>query len=351
MSWYKKDNPDITVDNCSKSQKNYVQVPSSSPIKIATSPSSNKGEEVPSIHGNNHGDDEKMRKLEAKREAIRKHQDFPIIRKRFYYLNELDIFKGFIKGKGNLREITQWLTENYNKLEILAKLGEHDDMLKKQHEKEEQNRKLQMFEKMKMDYEEAKAQESSKNHSENDDSHNSEHSTVDNDIQTIVPGAKPDFHHDELSPIKGRARTKSVVSPQNSPERITSTKVEIKKKISILDKYKFKPKQPTLDRFSNNGGSTSQFEQPQKKRKLVRLSSLNDPTPASTSDLSRSPTPLTPSIGLPTPKFLLPNKSIGFKSKKPRFINDDEEEEEVDELDRLEEKNQAEQKEQKRQEI
>ena len=98
----------------------YVQVPSSSPIHVLVSPNERNGhDQSSSLRGVL--DEEKQRDLEAKRMAIRNHPYYAMLRKGFFYLLESDIFKGFVKGKGNLRDITTWLQENFDRDAMVAR--------------------------------------------------------------------------------------------------------------------------------------------------------------------------------------------------------------------------------------
>ena len=76
------------------------------------------------------------------------------------------------------------------------------------------------------------------------------------------------YDDEDLSPIKvrGKARIKSAAPPPppppvllESPEKQSSTKVHISKpKVSILDKYKYKPKQqPSIDQVFRPQEDTS----------------------------------------------------------------------------------------------
>lgn len=73
-----------------------LQVPSSSPISQPT---------PAEIAAKNR---------EATRKRFHNHIHWPVLRKRFYYLEEAEIFKGMVKGKGNLRDTSLWLAENIN---------------------------------------------------------------------------------------------------------------------------------------------------------------------------------------------------------------------------------------------
>lgn len=225
----------------------HMQVPATSPLSPAMDPLS----------------EERARQLEAKREAIRLHPDFVMVRRRFYYLDESDIFKGFVKGKGQLRDITLWLSENYNKQAILA---QSVDDREKQNQAQRDLMQRQNQESMMAEYnmrQEALASDAAQPQPQNA-------------AQIVVDDA-------DNSPIKmrGKARVKplaSPVAPRVHIEAVPSTKVEVGRlKLSILDKYKFKPTQ-TIASF--DGGEINGAE---KRRKLVRgseasrLPSLNSP--------------------------------------------------------------------------
>lgn len=223
----------------------YVQVPSSSPILVQSSPEANKDHLVPPSMfqmKNSLVDMDKEKKLEAKRQAIRNHKDFPMVKRRFYYLQESDIFKGFVKGKGNLRDITQWLEENYNKHEILAK---HETEKKRQRQMAQDERLKHEEERMRDHHARLQAMK------QWEATQNGAPESIKNDA------AIKNSNFDDLSHLK------------NDSSEAMSTKVLISKpKVSILDKYKYKPKnQYTLDL----DGSRDDNDQ-NKKRKLVNTS-------------------------------------------------------------------------------
>ncbi|CAN3367008.1 ATP-dependent helicase Fun30p [Diutina catenulata] len=58
-------------------------------------------------------DAHKQAQLEQKREAIRQHKDYVLVRRRFPQAPENEIFKAFIKGQGQLRHICQLLAQQY----------------------------------------------------------------------------------------------------------------------------------------------------------------------------------------------------------------------------------------------
>lgn len=272
MSWYKDPSEDsaIQVEDSPKKESSYVQVPTSSPIHVKSSPTKSNNDLMPPSRtqiNNGSGDNEdKERKLEAKRQAIRNHKDFPMVKRRFYYLQESDIFKGFVKGKGNLREITQWLTDNYNKAEIL---GRHEAELKRQRELGQEEKMKQEKERLLREYQ---RQEEINQRREQEEKERSEKEGQNIDDQ---------YDDEDLSPIKvrGKARIKSAAPPPppppvllESPEKQSSTKVHISKpKVSILDKYKYKPKQqPSIDQVFR-----PQEDIQPKRRKLVRASTVS----------------------------------------------------------------------------
>ncbi|KAK6463408.1 helicase of the Snf2/Rad54 family [Scheffersomyces coipomensis] len=347
MSWYKKNNPDIMKDeedragNATPKKPSYIQVPSSSPINVKSSPNQQSAAIIPTSMKPTI-DEAKERQLEAKRQAIRQHKDFPIIRKRFHYLKESDIFKGFVKGKGNLREITQWLSDNFNEHDIL-----HREQLEKKRRIEEEARIKQktLEDRMKREYEERQAyirkQKQLKNDFDEDDDLEEDD---DNDISEDEDVMSDEPHDDEdQSPVKIKVRGRAKVKHDSSPvkpegqDNIISTKVTTNKpKISILDKYKFKPKvQTTLDVFGGSG------EPIIKKRKLVRGSALEDITP------SASPPPIIPpkyDSPMIIPKLSAVTYEAHLNSKKTdrnEYAQDDDINEMIvsdDDLDRLEEK-------------
>ncbi|CUM66474.1 uncharacterized protein PRCAT00004138001 [Priceomyces carsonii] len=259
MSWYQNgsNSSKIQIEDTPRKETAFIEVPSSSPINVQSSPSeNNKAFSVPSRAQMNQQAEDKKRELERKRQAIRDHKDFNVVRKRFFYLDESDIFKGFVKGKGNLRDITRWLSENYNREAILYKMEAQRKMELDRIELERQKQESQRLEREFQQKQEQLLQ----NRNEN------------NHQQYATNNNHNEYYDEDASPIKVRtkATARKVVSPDPSPER-KSTKVEINKsKQSILDKYKYKPKmQLRLDPVL----SESEIR---KKRKLVRASNLAD---------------------------------------------------------------------------
>ncbi|EGV60107.1 DNA-dependent ATPase fun30 [Yamadazyma tenuis] len=311
MSWYKSgSNPKIQVESTPPKTVPYVQVPSSSPVTINTSPSK-EAVDLPSINGHKVLDEATQKSLESRRQALRNHKDFPMVRKRFSYLPESAIFKGFVKGRGNLREITKFLTENYSKDEILRRQEKENTDKQKQEEWERIQKNSQ---KLMREYERSEMLEQEKQQTEPlvDDSNSNK---------------RQHEYDEEESPIKlrGKSRPKVVESPVKS-EEIQSTKVELTRpKLSILDKYKNRKQVSILDMMSQKK------ENPQKKKKLVRLSSLKDrATPATSTSPSPEPVSLKSfsfnDSGLSSFKKSMDGKVIKVSSP------------EVDELDVLEER-------------
>ncbi|KAI3402333.2 FUN30 [Candida oxycetoniae] len=307
MSWYQRNsangngngNRALLSTPRSQSQSNQVQVSDSSPIHITSSPaegsSSPPAPRQPSL---THKIDEAKRKdIERKRQLIREHKDFPLVRRRFHYLSESDIFKGFVKGNGVLRDVTRWLEENYNyddyirqQREIKAKQLREDSVLQ-QRQREEQ---------LKRDYEAnvRRREEKSTKDTGFDDSYGGG-GGGDDDKDTLIKRRSNSIYDDENgSPVrvKGKARVK-LEEPSPFKETNSSTKVEIKSKQSILDKYKkpnFKNQhQPTLENF---GRLASLSNPTNKKRKLARGSLLDNESVVSSRSESSSPVPAPTSL-------------------------------------------------------
>ncbi|KAG2733398.1 hypothetical protein G9P44_002923 [Scheffersomyces stipitis] len=362
MSWYKKDRPGIRPETEKTPKKeNYVQVPSSSPIQIKSSPQ--QPSLLPPSLNSKYSLSEKERQLEAKRQAIRQHKDFSVVRKRFYYLKESDIFKGFVKGKGNLREITQWLTDNYNKAEILGKEEEErrrqrdeaervkqkqlEDRMKHEYEKREERIRLQQQMKTDTDSRVVDLQDGIHKNSFRDSNGNVRSVKVgisddDDDVEEVDDVDDEDEDDDEDSlPIKMRGRvgikredrspTKDAIRHTFSSQEHSTKVVSSKPRVSILDKYKFKSKsQPTLDHF--RGASDLQ----PKRRKLVRASALEDDSASS----SATGSPMSAPNSLAA-SFAYQSDSVPKMKKTILADNDDDLSDMIvadDDLERLEEK-------------
>lgn len=317
----------------------YIQVPSSSPIQVRSSPS----KDVVPPPSMTQLDNDKEKQLERKRQAIRNHEHFPMLRKKFYYLSESDIFKGFIKGKGNLRLISTWLSENFDRNAIV---GQQDAERKQQLELQKKQQEELNRQKLISQIEEQERQQQQQQQKE----------------VAAPPSPEPlpklnGYDDEDASPVKvrGKARVKSSAPvPANKPpsQRLgslndhVSTKVNLQKpKMSILEKYKYKPKtQSLLDLMLKRPGATPSTEEP-KRRRLVRASSSNpeEKTPSVT------PTPTPPPVAAAPIPSALPNMNLAAKfgypepkqaySKLDNFIQDDDEDVEVeDDLDKIEQR-------------
>lgn len=282
-------------------KENYVQVPSSSPIVIKSSPSDLEHATQPSF--NSKIDEQKQIEIEKKRQKIREHKDFPLIRKRFYYLSESDIFKGFVKGKGILRDVTRWLEDNHNYSDYLKKQKiEREDRLRQ----EELMKQKQREDRLKRDYEAGLGKKS-----EQDDEEKS-------------IGAPYDDEDDSPVKMKGKARVKIEVASPSKEDQL-STKVEIKSRQSILSKYKSQgPKQTTLERFGRLGSLSNNNT---KKRKLVKGTLFDKAQSPSSTSVSPVPAPTSLSA-----KFSFNNGSNNSTTS----LNSSETSSQVDELEELE---------------
>lgn len=347
MSWYKKNLQSSEQDqapNNGSLKGSYIQVPSSSPIQVKPSPTKSTIDYKPPSRlqmSSPEIDAEKQRQLEAKRQAIRNHKDFPMVRKRFYYLEESDVFKGFVKGRGVLREITQWLTENYNKEDILGrKHAEEQKQLKLRAEERKRAEQEKLFQDLESRQETQRKIEA----------------------EETIEDEKRDFSENEspMKIVRGKARvkaptdftseTKNSTSFSSSSIRKTegdssSTNVSVTKpKVSILDKYKYKPKsQGTLAQSRLDGLFTKKAEPTLKKRRLVRASNLDDSN-GTDSETSGTATPTSVPPSVPGYMDSIPKLKLKF----PDLVDEelglvalDELDEgivEDDDLDRLEEK-------------
>lgn len=244
MSWNASNGVNGTHKGSTPQKENYVQVPSSSPIVIKSSHADNNHRAQPSF--NSKIDEQKQMEIERKRQKIREHKDFPLIRKRFYYLSESDIFKGFVKGKGVLRDVTRWLEDNHSYGDYLKKQkAEREQRLRQ----EELTKQKQREDRLKREYE-AGLRKKSEQNGDGESAH-----------------APYDDEDDSPVKMKGKARVK-IHDASPSKEDQLSTKVEVKMKQSLIDKYKNPgPKQTTLERFGRLGSLSNTGA---KKRKLVR---------------------------------------------------------------------------------
>lgn len=276
MSWFRRNKPteeSSTADpKTTPSKKNRVQVPSSSPITINSSPTKESTIQQPSL-ASKLISNEKERELELKRQKIRQHKDFPLIRKKFNYLSESDILKAFVKCKGNARDINKYLETNFDRNEYLRKENEQrQKIIQQQEEMREKNRQLR-FQQL--------VEQTSK-------------SSTPEVERGIITDDVNGYDEEDESPVKikkGRATVKIDDMSPTKPNARESTKVSVKSKKSISDKYN---RQSTLDKYARQfkPDQTSRLESLPKKRRLVRLSSLEDSSTPSSRSISPIPAPV-----------------------------------------------------------
>jgi SWI/SNF-related matrix-associated actin-dependent regulator 1 of chromatin subfamily A len=218
----------------------YVQVPSSSPINIKSSPRRVELQPPSRIDM----DDDKDRRLEAKRQAIRNHPDFPVVRRKFHYLEESDIFKGFVKGKGHLRDVTQWLEDNYDGAAIMGRRGEAE---RRAQAAQEQERRRLEEERFKREWAAADAARAAAKATD------------------AANAAAGDTGLGQTSAAALAAAPTTAAPSAAAP----STNVNVSRpRASILDKYKFKP-------ASTQARLDGLFSGESKRRRLVRRSDAN----------------------------------------------------------------------------
>ncbi|KAI5962672.1 FUN30 [Candida pseudojiufengensis] len=277
MSWYNQNsNNGSKIDSPQTpkpKQENQVQVPSSSPILINSSPNSTKSSsyqnnQQPSLSAKMEKD--KLQSIEKARQKVRDQPNFPLIRKRFFYVSESDIFKAFYTNRGALRDITAYLEKNFPYSEYTKNQKEMEE---KKRQQEEQSKQKLLDEQFKRKYEASlkKKDESDDDSLSDTDPFADYKPNVHKPTNTNVKNG--DDEDDDLpTRSKGKARVKiedlSPVKENNN----SSTKVEIKSKQSILNKYRNplpKP-QPSLSSFGRLDSLSDT-----KRRKLVRGSELD----------------------------------------------------------------------------
>lgn len=252
-----------------KSANDALQVPSLSPINIRSSPEKRDPVVMPS-HTQYHPPTTKSQdpQTAAMKERFYSHKFWPILSKRFYYLPEIEIFKGMVRGKGNLRDISAWLAEN---IDLEARLAEYDQKLEDERKEAERQKNAAAAAAF------------------------GAHRSVSNGLQPFqqnsstssLPTPAKAYDDEDASPVKaGKARQKRPQYTEPRPD-ISSTKIELEKpKISILEKYRQNQNQaqPRIDSlFQKSFGSG-----PQKRRRLVRADA----------ELNGSSTELTPGPSL-----------------------------------------------------
>lgn len=229
---------------------------------------------------------------EATRKRFHSHVHWPVLRKRFYYLEEAELFKAMVKGKGNLRDTSLWIAEN---IKLTQRLQEY--------ERREQQQKSR---------ETAGADASASTHASSTTSafhnaspsipsvvprntapqsmapafpsslssadfygppktvilHTSEPYPSKNDYK-FTPAAAASSNDEDTLLVKkpGNARQKRVLPSVEAPRPAPDTKVHLlKPKVSILEKYRSR-QQPRIDYLFQRLNSLDT-----KKRKLVRAS-------------------------------------------------------------------------------
>lgn len=247
---------------------NVLQVPSSLPINVKSSPQKQNPPNHPSVtsrvasDGDSHKDE--MRK------RFYSHKAWPIISKQFYYLSESELFKGMVRGKGNLRDISLWLTDNIPLKERLAKYEKDhpETTIKTDSGKPDRLERLEIG-KSNLELDIRKPEIKSEIKSE------------------IKPKMEPESPYDDedSSPLKrGKARQKRPLLEQPKLD-LASTKIELHKpKVSILEKYRNRNVQPKIDyMFQQKPLQGAE----QKRRRLVRAD--NEGLPARFAPKSPSP--------------------------------------------------------------
>lgn len=299
-------------------EKNVLQVPSSSPINVRSSPTTLSGI-PPSINDRRLPEENQKDEM---RKRFYAHKNWPIISKRFYYLNETELFKAMVKGKGNLRDISQWLAENHN---LGSRMKQYDDSQKAILEAENEHRKKILAESnaeafMRREEEQQRLHEIQ---SKADAAAETSAPPVDNDL---LPPPKDSYDDEDGSPIKiaEKVRQKRAL-PAVEPVRAPDTKVQLlKPKVSILEKYRNR-QQTKIDSMFQN----SPVADERKKRRLVRANEMfvASPEPSSAPYLSLdNPGALTSAFGYQDAD--VPKLKTGGITE----LNG------IDELDKLEEK-------------
>ncbi|SGZ52060.1 CIC11C00000005414 [Sungouiella intermedia] len=296
-----------------KKEQNVLQVPSSSPINVRSSPVA-AGHAMPSHH-----DAEEEKRKEEMKKRFYAHKFWPVLQKRFYYLTEPEIFKGMVKGKGNLRDICLWLGDN---IPLSERMNQYDnERTVRRLEEENAKKQAAAAEQENRRQEEARALELAE---------------VLLPPSPLIQSPAPQVYEDEdASPVKvaGKARQKRSLLSMEAV-KAPDTKIQLMKpKVSILEKYRNRTNTQTrIDSlFLRANGEM-------KKRKLVRADDMDESTPAT----SQSTTPN--AIGLPG----VLTQAFGFKEEAiPRLTTSKNLSVEIDELDLLEEKIRANRKKKK----
>lgn len=298
-------------------KENVLQVPSSSPINVRSSPVLTSA--MPPSINESRSSDEKHK--EEVRKRFYSHKNWPIISKRFYYLNEGELFKAMVKGKGNLRDISQWLAENHN---LGSRMKQYDDAKRKMQAADAENRK-QVPSKF--------SPNAVSNHQDYPLSSETKvevGAPVENATrESPATPIKEEYADEDASPIKiaGKARQKRSLSAIDTV-KAPDTKVQLlKPKVSILEKYRNR-QQMRIDSIFKNPPELED----RKKRRLVRANDMYVATP--------EPSSASPPISLGNPGAL--TSAFGYSDDSiPRLKNNAPQlggTGDIDELERLEER-------------
>lgn len=201
------------------------------------------------------------------------HKNWPIVSKRFYYLNEAELFKAMVKGKGNLRDISQWLAENHN---LGNRMKQHDESQKAIFEADAERRKKELAQSnaeafMRRENELQRLEEARLKADAAATAITIP--TVDNEVSSPV---RDTYDDEDGSPIKvvGKARQKRALSAVETV-KAPDTKVQLQKpKVSILEKYRNRQQMRIDSMFQS-----SPTVEDRKKRRLVRANDMYVATP------------------------------------------------------------------------
>lgn len=334
--------------------KDVLQVPSSSPVSnTSTGDLKSRTHENGNVNGNGNTNTKPDDGHKAEmRKRFYAHKFWPIISKRFYYLSEPELFKAMVKGKGNLRDISQWLAEN---ISLNERLHQYDAQQQAQREAEDRRRQQEKNEKS----------EHEKGTKYRDSAANSVAPVLTANSSAKLPQTPPTsaakVNHvaphvsvsddEDASPVKGagKARHKrSSGSVSEAREARTAaaapdTKVHLlKPKVSILEKYRTR-QQPKIDYLFQKAPGSSEV----KRRRLVRANDVEElvisdlPTVSPPPPIAASSSSVSSSFGGKTSQAQLLAQKYGYTGDgaipaKPAGPQEDVVE--VDELDALEEK-------------
>ncbi|RKP32313.1 hypothetical protein METBISCDRAFT_12337 [Metschnikowia bicuspidata] len=186
---------------------------------------------------------------EATRKRFHSHVHWPVLRKRFYYLEEAELFKAMMKGKGNLRDTSLWIAEN---IKLTQRLQEYERREQQQKSRQTAGTDAADF------YGPPKTILL----------HTSELYPSKSDYKSTPAAAASSNDEDALLVKKpGNARQKRVLPSVEAKRPAPDTKVHLlKPKVSILEKYRSR-QQPRIDYLFQRLNSLDT-----KKRKLVRAS-------------------------------------------------------------------------------